>query len=146
MSSNGFYIRRQITEMAVLKKKKTAIRGLYPATLNSRRWDGPCNIYTINPIHSMCYDNKSNKVRIVNHAQGVLTVYNCTVYRPYHLQNSVILQFYTQSVAVFTRVHFKIVPWRSCWQRTILKYRCLSKNEYFSVHSIQYIHNKYRSI
>lgn len=33
------------------------------------------------------------------------------VYRPYHLQNSELtLRFYTQSAAVFTRVHFKIVP------------------------------------
>lgn len=47
---------------------------------------------------------------------------------------------YTICAAVFTRVHFKIVFWRSRWQRTIFKYRCLSKkkNEYFSVHSIQY--------
>lgn len=38
------------------------------------------------------------------------TAIYCIVYRPYHLQNSVILRFYTQSAAVFTRVDFKIVP------------------------------------
>lgn len=47
MSSNGFEPSGdKFTVMAVLKRKKTAIRGLNPATPNPRRWDGPCNVYT----------------------------------------------------------------------------------------------------
>lgn len=61
----GFTSENKLQKMAVLKEKETAIRELYPATLNPRGWDGPCNVYKMSSIRSLRYDERSNKIRIV---------------------------------------------------------------------------------